>query len=100
MDTASKDRLLLAGIGLAQGVVYWLAYRYWPAEGPAGAFAIAPVVFVAVARTAAQFSWAGPDPPRLTRIAGPTRAPFAIVAVSGWWEISANRRAEPGGHNR
>src|SRR2546429_116436 len=29
MDRARTDRLVLAAIGLAQGVVYWLAYRYW-----------------------------------------------------------------------
>ena len=89
MDRARTDRLVLAAIGLAQGVVYWLAYRYWPAEGPAGAFAIAPVVFVAVAGTAAQFAWTGRDRRRLTGIAALTGAAFAIVAFWVWWQIPA-----------
>lgn len=80
---APGARAALAGIGLAQGVTYWLHHLGEPYSSElAEACAIGVVAWVTVAGLAAQGAWTGRNPIRLAVMCGALGLPFALCA--GW----------------
>jgi hypothetical protein len=77
---SSRARLVCAGIGLAQGVVFWLAYAYWPQDPAGRGLWMAAVFLTAAAGLTAHFAWSGRDHARLAAVALALGVPFACVA--------------------
>jgi hypothetical protein len=85
-----KTRLVLAGTGLVQGFVYFLASEFWPEDPTAMAITVAPVFFVSVAAVIVHLSWTGSAISRLATIASLVSAVFAILAFWVWRQIPAD----------
>ena len=79
-----RARLAFAAIGLAQGLVFWLAHEHWPTTAQGRALVIAAVFFAAVTGLTAQLCWTGRDHRRLAALAVALAAPFALIAAWVW----------------
>ncbi len=87
IDREHVHRLTLAGIGLLQGVVFWIAYDLWPAEPRAAAWSASLVALVAVFGLVVQFAWTGARRSRLLVTASAVAVPFALVTLWVWWQL-------------
>ena len=91
-----RARLAFAAIGLAQGLVFWLAHEHWPATAEGRALVIAAVFFAAVAGLTAQLCWTGRDHRRLASLALTVAAPFALIAAWVWAQVPVEGAAFAG----
>jgi hypothetical protein len=83
-------RLVLAAVGLFQGLVYYLAHEFWPEDPTARALVIAPVFFVSVAAAVVHLSWTGTDIKRLAMQSCGAGLVFALLAIWVWLQIPAD----------
>ncbi len=82
-----RTRLTLAAVGLVQGLVYYLAYEYWPDGLISRAIVVAVVFFVSGFVLIFQLSWTGRDVRRLVVLASVPPLVFSIIAIWVWLQI-------------
>jgi len=87
LSASNATRLALAGTGLVQGFVYYLAYEFWPEDPTAIALTVAPVFFVSITAIVIHLSWTGADLKRLAIVASAVAASFAVLAFWVWRQI-------------
>ncbi len=87
LSVSHKTRLVLAGTGLVQGFVYYLAHEFWPDDPTAVALTVAPVFFVSVAAVIIHLSWTGSDLKRLATVTSVVSAVFAVLAFWVWRQV-------------
>lgn len=84
---SGRTRLVLAAVGLVQGLVYYLAHEFWPEDPTAAALTVAPVFFVSVAAVIIHLSWTGSSLRRLATITAAVAAVFSILALWVWLQL-------------
>jgi hypothetical protein len=82
-----SERLLLAGIGAAQGVAFWILVEHWPEAPRTAAICVAVLTFLAVSATIWHFAWTGRDEGRLLRLAAGAGALFGAVGLWVGWQL-------------
>lgn len=96
-DTARGGRVALSAIGALQGVLYWFAYRYWPAAGPAQTLAASGLAFVVATGLTLQFAYTGRALGRLLSIAAVLGLVFAMCTYCVWSQVAPSAGAAPYG---
>ncbi|UCG85889.1 MAG: DUF4153 domain-containing protein [Gemmatimonadota bacterium] len=87
LSASSTTRLVLAGTGLIQGFVYYLAHEFWPEDPTAIALTVAAVFIVSIAAVVIHLSWTGLDVKRLATVATVVSVVFAVLAFWVWRQI-------------
>jgi len=87
LSDTTKTRFTLAGIGLVQGLVYYLSYEFWPDGQTARAFVAASIFLVSGTAIISQLSWSGKDLARLAKLAPLLPFVFACIAFWVWIQI-------------
>jgi hypothetical protein len=84
-----KTRFTLAAVGLVQGLVYYLAYEYWPDGVNSRAIVAAAIFFASGFALIFQLSWTGKDIKRLLAVTAVPPLVFALVAFWVWQQVPA-----------
>jgi hypothetical protein len=82
-----RERILLAGIGLTQGVAFWALVESWPEAHPARALCVALFTFLAIGTAISHFAWTGRHAGRLAALAVGVAAVYAAVAFWVGWQL-------------
>lgn len=100
MKIWSRDRLVLVGVGVVQGVFFLIANLYWPAGGFERALMMAFVFFVAVIGLLLQFAWTGENESRLILLTVILGAIFALCTFWVWVHVPPGRGNDRGADAR
>jgi hypothetical protein len=76
----AHERIVLAGVGAAQGVAFWLLIENWPKGRAVGALFAGLLTFLSVATVVSHFAWTGRSYGRLLALACGTAGVYAAVA--------------------
>jgi len=82
-----RTRITLAAVGLVQGLIYYLAYEFWPDGAHSRAIVVATVFFVSGFVLIFQLSWAGKNVKRELVVTSVAPLVFAFVAFWVWQQI-------------
>jgi hypothetical protein len=83
----AHERIVLTGIGAAQGVAFWLLIESWPEGHAARALFASLLTFLSVATAASHFAWTGRRHVRLLALASATAGVYAAVALWVGWQL-------------
>ena len=89
LTAVQTTRIVLAGTGLVQGFVYFLAHEFWPDDPNTKAVVVAAIFFATVAAVTIQLAWTGNTIKRLAVLATAIPLAFALVAFWVWQQIPA-----------
>jgi hypothetical protein len=87
LNDTQTNRLVLAGIGLLQGLVSWLVVRFWPSAPHEAALLVALLVFVLISGLTFQLVWQRERVVRLAALSALLGAVWALVALWVWWQL-------------
>ena len=76
----AHERIVLAGVGAAQGIAFWLLIENWPKERGVGALFAGLLTFLSVATVVSHFAWTGRSYGRLLALACGTAGVYSAVA--------------------
>lgn len=86
-NDTQTNRLVLAGIGLLQGLTSWLVVRFWPSLPHKAALLAALFVLVLISGVTFQLIWQGKRLTRLVVLSGVHGAVWSLVALWVWWQL-------------
>lgn len=82
-----RARIVLAAIGLIQGLVYYLSHEFWPDNATSVAWVVACLFFVSGTAVLLQLSWTGKDLERQAIVTPVLPVVLALVAFWVWHQI-------------
>ena len=82
-----KTRLVLAAVGLVQGLVYYLAHEFWPDTTTPRALVAAALFFTTGLSLTNHLAWTGKDIKRLLFVGSVAPLVFALVALWVWLQV-------------
>ncbi len=83
----AHQRIVLAGVGAAQGLVFWILVENWPEGHAARALSAGILTFLSVATAITHFAWTGRSHGRLLALACGTAGVYAAVAFWVGWQL-------------
>lgn len=87
LNETQTNRLVLAGIGLLQGLTSWLVVRFWPHAPHTRAFFVALLVLVLISGLTFQLLWQRKRVMRLVALSALLGAVWSLVALWVWWQL-------------
>jgi len=91
-----RERILLAAIGAAQGLVTWILVEGWPEAHVARAVYAGMLTFVVASAAVLHFAWTSSHAPRLVALAAAAGLVYGAIATWVGWETTAGEAVGQG----